>query len=347
MAGSSGIGTYVSALLDRFAHLPELEVLPVRSRSGIYSVREQLSLPVKARGADLFHAPHYNAPLAVPVPLAVTIHDVAHLALPGIFGGVARRTYAQLMLRGALGRARRVITVSAFTRDELVERLGADPARIRVVHNGIDGRYGPDETPEQTSKTLAGLGVDRPFVLYVGNVKPHKNVVGLIRAFEALDDPACELVIAGERDGFRVADPEVGRVVHASPLRDRIRATGRVSDDQLLALYRGARVLAMPSLYEGFGLPLVEAMACGTPVVSSDRASLPEVAGDAALLVDPTDPEGFAHALRRAVEDEDLRARLISAGLRRAQSFRWQDTAAAHVEVYREVSGSRGSDPGA
>lgn len=339
MAGSSGIGTYVSALLSQLAPRPDLELRRVTSRAGIYSLREQLTLPPRALGADLFHAPHYNAPLAVPVPLVVTIHDVAHLALPTIFDGLARRAYSQLMLRGVLARARRVITVSAFTRDELVRRLGADPTRIRVIHNGIAGRYRVDDDPEGTRRTLARLGIEGPFVLYVGNVKPHKNVVGLIRAFEALEVADCTLVIAGERAGFRVADPDVERAIDRSPVRDRIRATGRVTDDQLLALYRGARVLAMPSLYEGFGLPVVEAMACGTPVVSSDRASLPEVAGDAALLTDPTDPEGFAHLLRRALEDRELRAQLTDRGLERAKAFRWTDTAAAHVDVYLEVAG--------
>ena len=339
MAGSSGIGTYVDALVDHLSREDSLELRPVRSGAGIYSLREQLTLPPRALGVDLFHSPHYNAPLAVPSPLVVTIHDLAHLALPEVFRGRAMRIYAQAMLRGALARARRVITVSAFSRDELVRRLGADPARIRVIPNGVDPRFRPPGDPAAVAARLRGMDIDGPFVLYVGNVKAHKNLTGLITAFEQLPNSSLRLVIAGTVGGFRVGDDAVNIALARSPAADRIRATGWVDDDQLLALYQGAHLLAMPSLYEGFGLPVVEAMACGTPVVCSDRASLPEVAGDGAVLVDPEDAGAFSAAIERVAGDDELREDLINRGLERARLFSWQASARAHVELYEEVAG--------
>jgi alpha-1,3-rhamnosyl/mannosyltransferase len=183
------------------------------------------------------------------------------------------------------------------------------------------------------------MDIDGPFVLYVGNVKAHKNLTGLITAFEQLPNSSLRLVIAGTVGGFRVGDDAVNIALARSPAADRIRATGWVDDDQLLALYQGAHLLAMPSLYEGFGLPVVEAMACGTPVVCSDRASLPEVAGDGAVLVDPEDAGAFSAAIERVAGDDELREDLINRGLERARLFSWQASARAHVELYEEVAG--------
>ena len=341
MAGGSGVGTYVSALLDRLSRHPELTVVPVFASGRTYSLREQLTVPLRSVGLDLFHAPHYNAPLAVPCPLVVTIHDLAHLALPGIFRGVAMQAYARSMLRAALARARRVITGSEHSRRDLVERLGADPARIRVAYHGVDQRFTPRTGGDGSRRVVGELGVDRPFVLYVGNVKPHKNIGGLIDAFERVASDDLALVIAGERERFRVADGGLEARIDRSPARDRIQPLGRVDDDQLLALYRSAHLLVMPSLYEGFGLPALEAMACGTPVVTSDRTSLPEVVGDAALLADPTDPDALGAALTRVAEDDALRSCLIDRGLRRARRFTWEASAAVHAETYLEALGLR------
>jgi len=339
MAGSSGIGTYVDALVEQFSRDDSIDLRPVRSRARIYSLREQLTVPLRGLGADVFHAPQYNAPLAVPSPLVVTIHDVAHIALPEVFRSRAMQAYAHAMLRGAIARARLVLTGSEFTRDELVRRLGADPGRMRSISYGVDPRFRPAEDFDAVRANLRDMGIEGPYVLYVGNVKAHKNLTGLIAAFERLPDPQLRLIIAGTVGGFRVGDDAVYVALARSPARDRIRATGWVDDDQLLALYQGARLLAIPSLYEGYGLPVVEAMACGVPVVTSDRASLPEAAGGAAVLVDPADTDGFADAIARVDGDEALRADLVSRGLRRVRELTWEESARRHVEVYREAAG--------
>ncbi len=342
MARSSGIGTYLRALRDRLRADPGVALREVDAGVPIYTLREQLALPGRARALDLFHAPHYNAPLAAPCPLVVTIHDLAHLVFPAMFPEPAARAYAHAMFRAAVARARRLIAVSAFTRDELRRVLGVDPGRVTVIHHGLDPRWSPGAPTAAERRGLRRLGVGERYVLYVGNVKPHKNVLGLVEAFGALTGRREQLVIAGQRAAFRHGVDDLAGALRRSPARDRIVATGALPCDRIRALYRGATAVVLPSLYEGFGLPVLEAMACGAPVIASDRASIPEVADDAAVLLDATVPDQLAAALERVLDDATLRRRLAARGLRRAAQFSWTRAAQAHVAVYREVVGERG-----
>ena len=341
MARFSGIGTYIRGLRDQLRTRSDLALIEVDADAPIYSIREQWAVPLQARGLDLLHAPHYNAPLAAPCPVVVTVHDLAHLALASLFPSAAARPYAHGMFRAALARARRVIAVSEFTRRELHGTLGLDPALVTVIHHGIDPRFAPAPQSSDDSRALAPLGVRPPFVLYVGNVKPNKNVEALVDAFGQLGDRHEQLVVAGRRDRFRHGVDSFDDMVAASPAAGRMVLTGEVSGAQLLALYRRAEVLVLPSLYEGFGLTVLEAMASGTAVIASDRASIPEVAGDAALLVDPTVPAHLAAALQRVLDDGALRRTLVERGLRRVRDFSWARAAEAHVAVYRDAARGR------
>jgi glycosyltransferase involved in cell wall biosynthesis len=336
MERASGIGTYVRALSEQLTTHPDVELIPLRSHARPYSIREQLTMPRHTLGVDLVHCPQYNVPLASPRPLVVTIHDLAHLALP-YYRRLDMRLYANVMLRAAAARASLVITDSAFTRGELVDRIGLDPARIRVIPCGVSPDFCPDPDPDASERLVREAGVHAPFVLHVGVVKPHKNLATLVEAFGRLGDRPEHLVLAGRREDLRVAEDDLDAAVARSPASARIHVLGEVPFPTLLALYRRARVLAMPSVYEGFGLPVLEAMACGTAVVCSDSASLPEVAGDAALLVAARDPGALAVALQGVLDDDDRRASLVERGAAQASHFTWARAAALHVEAYREV----------
>jgi glycosyltransferase involved in cell wall biosynthesis len=270
---------------------------------------EQAVLPVLARGSRIIYSPANLAPLASGHNVVV-IHDVAALRQPEWYGSFYVR-YQRMLLPRLAKRARRVITVSEFSKRELVDVLGMDAGRITVVPNGVDERFTPAADPEPVR---TALGLERPYVLVVGTLIARKNVGSLDRAARRLREEGVELVHAGSARHYM--RPEA---------QGALRELGYVADEHMPGLYAGALALAMPSLYEGFGLPCLEAMACGTPVVASNRAALPETTGGAALLVDAGD---FSEPLEQLVGDEALRERLSAAGLVHAAAFTWQRTAA-------------------
>jgi glycosyltransferase involved in cell wall biosynthesis len=261
-----------------------------------------------AGGLDVLHCPTYYGPLRSRMPTVVTVHDLSVLRHPEAFPRWTRTfvpRYAPLVLRAA----RRVIAVSAFTRAELVELLGVDERKIRVVPNAVDDVFGADGPAEPGE-----------YVLAVGTLEPRKNVP---RLAEAARRAGVELRVVGA--------PGWGDV----PL-DGVRWLGELPDEELARLYRGAAAVAYPSLYEGFGIPIVEAMASGAPVVTSRGGATEEIAGGAAVLVDPRDPASIAAGLEEAVARRDeLRTR----GLERAQAFSWGEVARRTVEVYEEAAG--------
>jgi glycosyltransferase involved in cell wall biosynthesis len=272
---------------------------------------EQLALPLLARRASLLYCPANLAPL-VSRHNAVVIHDVAALAHPEWYGR-AYGAWQRVVLPVVARRARLVLTVSRFARGEIVQRLGVPEDSVAVVPNGVSGAFSPSADP---GPARAALGLDRPYVLTLATRSARKNLAVLGEAAAALRPLGIELVSAGG-----------GRAYLRGGEQPPGRALGYVPEQLLPGLYAGALTVAMPSLYEGFGLPCLEAMACGTPVVASDRAALPETCGGAALLADPADPEAFAAALLQAATDETDRARLIEAGRGRAAAFTWQRTA--------------------
>jgi glycosyltransferase involved in cell wall biosynthesis len=272
---------------------------------------EQIALPVLARRADLIYCPANLAPLASRRN-AVAIHDVAALAHPEWYG----RTYAawqRLVLPVVARRARLVLTGSRFARDELVERIGVTPDAVAVVPDGVSNAFSPAVDP---GPARAAFGLDRPYVLALATRSARKNLAMLGETAAALRPLGIELVSAGGGRGYLRGGQEPPG-----------RALGYVPERLLPGLYAGALAFAMPSLYEGFGLPCLEAMACGTPVVAANTTALPETCGDAALLADPEDREAFAGTVLRVATDDAERARLVPAGLDRAAGFTWQRTA--------------------
>lgn len=275
---------------------------------------EQLVLPARAarRRADLIFSPANLAPWLWPRNVVV-VHDAAVLRNPGDFSHLYRRWHAHLGLTSAR-RALLVVTVSEFSRRELVTLGELDPDRVVVVHGGVDAHFTPavDWAP-----AASRLGLTRPYVLTVGTADRRKNLRVLDETARRLDRLGMDLVWAGgSRSHLQAQLPPTC-----------LRALGYVAEDDLPSLYAGARAFVLPSLYEGFGLPCLEAMACGTPVVASDRSALPEVCADAAILVNAEDPAVVAEAVTRAVTDERLRGHLRGRGLERAAGLSWDRTA--------------------
>lgn len=273
---------------------------------------EQLALPLAARGAALVFSPANAAPITSRRD-AVFVHDLAPLIGPEWYGR-AYGAWHRAMLRATARHARLAISPSEAVRRELVDRLGMSESRTAVVPLGVGPEFHPGVDPEPLRRRL---GLDRPYVLAVGTSVARKNLALLDRAAPLLAEAGIEAVVAGgSRAYMRATDASGGA-----------RRLGYVADADLPALYAGAAVLALPSLYEGFGLPCIEAMACATPVVTTRRGALAETCGDAALYVDPEDTDGLAEACIAAVGDSGAREQLVAAGLARAHSFTWDRTA--------------------
>lgn len=310
-----GIGTYIRGLLRGFQQLggnDEIIVLAPENAKGLipfehvvtdapkYSLREIVAIgaAVHRLRADVFHAPHYVIPVTS-TPTVVTIHDLIHLHLHN----PVKRAYAWTMLRRAAKQT--VVTVTHAMKQEIESTLGA--RGVIVTPNGVDPRFTPN-----------GRRAPGQYFLFVGNDKPHKNVATLVAAYERAKSSA-GLVLAG---------------AEFSQYRTRVTLAGFVDDDELAALYRGATALVMPSIEEGFGLPAVEAMACGTAVITSNAAALVEITGDAALHVDARDVEAIANAMSRIANDDALRGELTSRGIARARQFTWRACAEKTREAY-------------
>lgn len=294
-------------------------------------------LPVEARRSrlQLFHGTVNVVPRGLPCPSVVTIHDLAFLRWPE--QTPARRyRYMAREVASAARRAARVIAVSESTKVDVVELLGVDSDRVVVTPLGVEERFRPLADDDHAS-FLADQGIVRPYILSVGTLEPRKNLPRLLRAFGELShEIPHDLVLVGP-EGWLTE--EIHHALQSPALAGRVRLTGFVDDDELAAWYSLADLFVFPSLYEGFGLPVLEAMACGAPVVTSAVSSLPEVAGEAAVMVDPHDPSAIADGMRRVLTNPALSADLRERGVRRAAAFTWERTAQRTAAVYREAAG--------
>lgn len=311
----------------------------VAEPSGNYSLKEQVRLPLTLRriGADVFHAPHYVLPPLLPCPAVVTIHDCIHLMFPEYLPNRLAYYYARTFMTLAARRSARVLTVSEASKRDILHFFHIPASKVEVVYNAIDDRFGRLPEPDDVVRVRQRFQLDDPFLLYAGNIKPHKNVDRVIEAFARLKKRGFEplkLLIIGDEIS---KSPELRRAVHRHQLHQQVRFLGFVPDATLAVLYRLADVFVFPSLYEGFGLPPLEAMASCTPVVTSNVSSLPEVVGDAALLVDPRDPEAIANAVQRILTDDELKRSLVRKGLDRAHEFSWERSVRRIRDVYLEV----------
>jgi glycosyltransferase involved in cell wall biosynthesis len=354
-----GIGTYIRNLLRHLARLdaqtefvifcrPEdRETLaavgenfrPVPETSGNYSIAEQFTIPwaVKREGVTLFHAPHYVLPPLVPSPSVVTIHDVIHLMFPQYLPNKVAFSYAKWSITQAARRATRIMTVSESSKRDILRFVDTEPGKIDVIYNAYDERFAIEPREADVVRVRERYQLHDEFVLYAGNVKPHKNLERLIQAFDLVRKQGLDhlkLVLIGDDISKYTA---LRRAVHQYNLHKYVRFLGYMPEETLAVMYRLAGVFVFPSLYEGFGLPPLEAMASGTPVVTSNVSSLPEVAADAAVLVDPYDPQAIADGIYRVLTDERLRHDLVRKGIARAGMFSWETSVRRVRAIYGEV----------
>jgi glycosyltransferase involved in cell wall biosynthesis len=300
-----------------------------------------LALPLRVwrDRVDVFHAPAYTVPLALPCPSVLTVHDLTIVKFPEWFDHPWFRVYARAMLPILVRRVARVVTVSQFSKRDLMKCYGLPDEKIRVIPNAVDHRlFHVRYDPQAVRAAVQRFGIGGEYILSVGTLEPRKNLTRLVQAFARLRARGVDdhrLVVVGEK-GWKYE--AIFEAVRTLGLEGEVRFLGRVPQSDLPLLYRGAALFAYPSLYEGFGLPVLEAMACGCPVVCSDRSAMPEVGGPAAILVDPEDPEALAGAMSQVLGDRSLADAMRARGRTWAAEFHWEKAARALLALYEECA---------
>ncbi|MCX7839332.1 MAG: glycosyltransferase family 4 protein [Anaerolineae bacterium] len=354
---SAGISWYIHHLIQHLEPAPDLQYTVflsesrarfsqctlARSRLPTHQpiVRiwwEQFIQPIELQRAriDLLHALAFAGPLAISIPWIVTIYDLSFMRYPDSFNPL-NRIYLTWAVRHAAHHADYLIAISESTKRDLVELVGARPERVRVIYCGKDDAFAPPTDRAALEAWRAARGVPDKIILFVGTIEPRKNIVRLLRAFARAKRAAHlphRLVLIGAR-GWKYA--EVDRTLAQENLANDVLFVGYVPQDELPRWYQAADVFVYPSLYEGFGMPPLDAMASGTPVITSNAASLPEVVGDAALQVSPTDEDALADAIIRVLTDPALREQMIARGLAQAARFAWTRAAHETMALYRAV----------
>jgi glycosyltransferase involved in cell wall biosynthesis len=297
---------------------------------------EQQGIPRACRrwGADLVHVPYWASPLFCRIPAVVTIHDLIPTLLPAYRGGALGRLYNRLVTLSAR-RAAYVLTDSHASRQDIVDHLGIPPQRVEAIPLAAGSRFRPVRDPQVLEHAKRKYGLDSRYWLYLGGFDVRKNVPAILRAYARLDRTDLRLVIAGRLPTSDTPfTPHPRRVAGELGISERVHLTGWVDEEDKPALYTMAAALVFPSSYEGFGLPPLEAMSCGTPAIVSDRGSLPEVVGPGGLCVDPDDIEALAGAMREIAVDVSLYERMRAAALQQAARFSWAKTAQATLSAY-------------
>jgi glycosyltransferase involved in cell wall biosynthesis len=335
----TGIGRYTSSLIQNLRqHLPDVEIISIThaqyadtvakycdrviiSNTKIYSIQEQLSLPLHASHASLFYAPHYNIPVLWDGKLLVTIHDLNHILDKTYSKNWKSILYARPLLNLAASRSDIVVTPSQYTKCMLQKYLGIEQERIVVIPCPISDTFHLHDKMQSRMLVRKNFGVDSPFLLFVGNLAPNKNLRMLLSTLARLlqirqDVPT--LVIVG---GGEIRRHELQEYARGLSIDEHVKWLENIADSSLAFLYAAAEATIMPSLEEGFGLPIVESMACGTPVICSDAASFPEIAKDAAIFFDPYSLESLLEAITRLIDSTETQQWAIESGLKRAQQF--------------------------
>ncbi len=315
---------------------PNVRVQLIRPHTPYARIPVSFPLAMYRAGVDLIHV-QYTAPPFCHKPIVVTIHDLSFEHFPQFFTPRERFFFRRTIPHTAR-RAAKVLTVSEYSRRDIINTYRLPPEKVVVTPNGVGPEFKPTRDMGRLQAVRRKYGIERPYLLSVGNLQPRKNLARLIKAYsqlrEMVEDFRHQLVIVGKRAWLH---RNILHEAHRSRYAEDVVFTGYVPEDDLPALYSGATVFLYPSIFEGFGLPVLEAMACGTPVITSNSSSLPEVVGEAGLMVDPYDEDAWVRTILRVVEDRQLWGELAERSVRRAARFSWRRTAELTLAVYREV----------
>jgi glycosyltransferase involved in cell wall biosynthesis len=356
MLRHSGIGVYIRGLLEGMSYLPDAPDFifygPQKFRPEvperlcklymlrdfpIYSVKEQIMFPESLRFKPLFHSPHYNIPLRYRGNLVVTIHDLNHIKFPENLPSSIHRFYAKYMFREAAIRASHIIAVSENTKQEIIEYLGVAPEKITVIYEGCSEDLEPCKDQEKAAEFRKKYNIPENYILALGINKPHKNFNFLIKCIAKAKESGSfdfPLVIAGPKEN-EYYDLKIK--AKEGNIDKSVFFPGRIPGNEIPLLFAGARVLVFPSLYEGFGLPPLEAMKMGVPVAASNREPIPEICGDAAAYFDPVSEEELIEILKKVLSDTDYRNELIEKGNKNLERFNWKITAEKTLDIYKQV----------
>lgn len=355
MLDSGGIGTYLKNLIRLFSSAPfkmaalvnphQLERLgqwqhlePIAVKAPIYSFSEQSELPFKIPKCDLFWSPHYNIPL-FPIRAKrrlTTIHDVYHLAYYDVLRPL-EKIYAKVVIEAAVRFSDAIITDSYFSESELKKYTSVSKTKLNVIHLGVDQALFQMTSGKEMPR------LPQNFILFVGNLKPHKNLKAVVKALHLLDQQGCshmDLVVIGKSEGLKTKEDLDSLLISYPHLKHRLHFLGSVCDAELAYAYRSAQAFVLPSFYEGFGFPPLEAMVSGCPTIVSHCGSLPEICKEAALYIDPQDPQEIADALKRVFVDSNLREELKRKGFEQSSTFSWVRCAERHLELIEQLVGS-------
>ncbi|MCD6379847.1 glycosyltransferase family 4 protein [bacterium] len=349
MINHSGIGTFLSNTISRqqkvsdhefvlFGKKQELEkdgIHVVEADYPIYGIKEQLFFPHKLNSAklDLFHATHYNIPLFYRGNFVVTIYDLIHVVFPEYLPSKAAYYYANYMISSACKKAKKIITISEFTKKDLVKHYDVNPEKISVIYPAVSNEFSP--LSSDSGKIRGKYG---KYVLYVGAIREHKNVTGLVNSFCRLKRERVfdhKLVLIGKGKYKYIS--RINGIIRENDLQGEVVILNDINNSDIPDFYREAELFVFPSFYEGFGLPPLESMASGCPVITSNSSSLPEVVGDSAVLFDPYEKDGLYTAMKEIIMSEDKRQELREKGLERSKKFTWENTVEKILRVYDTV----------
>lgn len=346
----SGIGRYIQNILKNNKYLEKIVMLGrkedlelmydndiINYDSKIYGIDEQKKFPYKKMcKKSILHVPHYNIPILFRGTLVTTIHDITHVLFPEYLPNKFALYYAKFMIKLAIIKSKYILTVSENTKNDLIKYFNANPDKIVVTYNGVDDKFVCKSVKEYDYLyDKYNIEKNKKILLYVGNKKPHKNIATLIKALALLENKEeYKLILSGKGFDSYTELEELTTKLHLS---ENIIHTGHVTDEELVDLYNFADLFVFPSLYEGFGIPVLEAMACGTPVVSSNSSSLPEVVGDAGILVNPIDEVEIAKSIEFILKNNELYNEMVYKGKERAKVFTWDSCRRKTENIYERL----------
>lgn len=334
-------GAQAGVLAPDAPHIPRRHVhVPTRVLYAAWTLWRRPRVDKLLKGVDVFHATNYFLPPTARAARVVTIHDLAFLLRPELCSPKVVGPFSRGVARFVRD-ANAVLVYSESTRNDLIRLLGAPPEKITVAPLGVDDQFLPVDRDAAQARVREALHLTCPYILFVGTIEPRKNIETLLAAYAALAGSLEHRLVVAGAQGWK-AD-RIPHLIRRYRIEDRVVFPGYVPQDVLPALYSAAELLVLPSHYEGFGLPLLEAMACGCPVVAADNSSMPEVVGDAGLLAPAEDASALAESIMRVLEDAPLRERMVRSGRKRAGNYTWRACAEATLGVYRRVADARAS----